>query len=256
MKHILCFTLCLYTLFASSQSNRLEGIIVFNNENLEGVNIRNISQNNSTISNAFGLFDIQVSLGDSLSISFLGMQDVTKIITNKEIESTIIKIVMYEKSIELKEVAVTKYSSINAVALGIIPEEMKDFSQYERRLALAGDFKPIHLLDLITKQKLQLDPIFNVINGRTKRMKLGISREKEENNFEFLATNYTEFASQEMKLKEKEIGLFFIYLVDSEQLENEIKNHQKEKFKFFLMEEWNTFNNTILENSTPENEKD
>ena len=222
--------------------------------NLEGVNIRNISQNNSTISNEFGLFDIKVSLGDSLSISYVGMQDLTKIITTKEMSTTIIKIVMYEKYIELKEVEVVKYESINAVSLGIIPKEMKTFSQYERRLATAGDFKPIHLLSLLGGS-LQVDPIINAISGRTKRMKQGVIREKKQNNFEFLETNYTDFVLNQMNLKEEEVGLFFSYLVENKDLEYRIKNHEKDKFSFFLMEEWNTFQNDISTKSNEQNKK-
>jgi hypothetical protein len=102
---------------------------------------------------------------------------------------------------------------------------------------------------------LEVDPILNAINGRTKRMKFAISLEKKQKNYEFLEINYTEFASEEMKLKEEEIGLFFTYILENERLEKMIKNHQKDQFRFFLMEEWNRFQKNIVKNISKPNEK-
>lgn len=241
MKYFLCFFCCFYSILLTSQTNQIEGFIVFDEEALQGVSIINQTKNTSTISNEIGFFEIKASLADTIYFSYLGMQEVTRYVTSKELEAELVKIKMYEKSFELKEVEVTKYSSVNAVALGIIPEEMKEFSQYERKLANAGDFKPIHLLDLITKGALPLDPIFNAINGRTKRMKHAINLEQKQEQYQFLETNYTEYAQVELNIKEEQVGLFFTYIVENEDLAYSIKNHEEDKFRFFLMEQWNTF---------------
>jgi hypothetical protein len=254
MNFLCCFLCCFHPIIIVAQVSELKGMVTFNEEVLEGVTIKNISKNEYTISNESGFFAINSNVGDSLVFSFIGIQDFNKIVIAEDFQSEILNIRLFEKSIALEEVEVIEYASINAVSLRLIPEEMKDFTQYERRLANAGDFKPIHLLSLLGGS-LEVDPILNAINGRTKRMKFAISLEKKQKNFEFLEINYTEFASEEMKLKEEEIGLFFTYLLENERLEKMVKNHQKDQFRFFLMEEWNRFQKNIVKNISKPNEK-
>jgi hypothetical protein len=254
MNFLCCFLCCFHTIIIVAQVSELKGMVTFNEEALEGVTIKNISKNEYTISSESGFFAINSNVGDSLAFSFIGIQDFNKIVIAEDFQSEILNIRLFEKSTVLEEVEVIEYASINAVSLGLIPEEMKDFTQYERRLANTGDFKPIHLLSLLGGS-LEVDPILNDINGRTKRMKFAISLEKKQKNYEFLEINYTEFASEEMKLKEEEIGLFFTYILENERLEKMIKNHQKDRFRFFLMEEWNRFQKNIVKNISKPNEK-
>jgi hypothetical protein len=49
---------------------------------------------------------------------------------------------------QLDEVVIRRYNNINAVSLGIIPNQ-KSYTPAERKLRTAGDFKPIMLLGLM-----------------------------------------------------------------------------------------------------------
>tara|TARA_R110002096_G_scaffold399011_1_gene595237 strand:+ start:222 stop:983 length:762 start_codon:yes stop_codon:yes gene_type:complete len=244
MRFVIWISLWFLPLCLFSQANKINGVITFNEDKLEGVVIMNVSKNENTISNEKGFFILKSSIGDTLLFSYLGMRNFKKNLFKKDFDVDTLRIEMTENSIELKGVEIIEYTNINAVSLGIIPEKMKDFSQYERRLATAGDFKPIHLLSILGGS-LELDPILNAINGRTKRMKYAIGLERKERNIAFLETNYTEFLSNDLKLKENEIGLLFTYLIENENLEKMITNHKKEKFSFFLIDEWHNFKKNI-----------
>lgn len=89
---------------------------------------------------------------------------------------------MTTKELELQEVVVNENTAITAENLGIIPKGQKKYTQAERQLATAGDFKPIMLLGLLGGS-MQLDPLINKINGRTKRLKANVEIEKEKKIF-------------------------------------------------------------------------
>ena len=87
---------------------------------------------------------------------------------NKHLTDTVRSI--FDQVNILDEVFIASNSEFNAVSLGILKKEIKPLTPYERQLYTAGDFKPVHLLSILTGS-LNVDPIINAITGRTKRLK-------------------------------------------------------------------------------------
>lgn len=217
----------------SQQVSKISGYVLFDSIPLEKVIVKNISRNNYTLTDNNGFFYINSKIGDTLTISYLGMKPVTKIIGNNEIMSSYERIYMEENSIKLKEIIIDNNPKINAVSLGIIPNERKKLSPNERKLKTAGDFKPIHLLSILGGQ-LKIDPILNAINGRTKQLKKNIQVEKKEKMLNYLRLNYHNYIVENLKLPNEEISQFYYYVIELEGTEENINSNNDLKIKFFL----------------------
>ncbi|MBU2995246.1 carboxypeptidase-like regulatory domain-containing protein [Cellulophaga baltica] len=230
-----------------SQVNTISAKVIYNDIVLESVTVKNLSSNENTISNNKGLFSLKAAIGDTLHFSYIGMKNLERIITQNDLKNDSLNIQMFEKTVVLEGVEVVEYSSVNSLSLGIISKEKKEFSQYERKLATAGDFKAIHLLSLLGG-KLAVDPIINKISGRTKRMKYAIELEKKENRITFLEENYSAYLLDKLKIENGELQLFYTHLIEDENIEKMIENYQHDKFAFFLINEWNSYaQNLIIE---------
>lgn len=141
---------------------------------------------------------------------------------------------------KLEEVFIKPKSEFNAVSLGIIKEEIKPLSTYERRLYTAGDFKPIHLLSILGGS-LAVDPIINAINGRTKKMKKYITFEKKENSLAFLEDYFLKYMTENLLIEDRIRGRFLTYLIEHETLQSLIDRKAMGELYFFIGDEWFKF---------------
>ena len=144
MRAILC--LLSYFVFCSiSAQDRIPvaGSIKTEKFPLENVHIRNISSQKATFSGNAGRFLLNMQTGDTLLLTYVGMQDLINFITPEELQQQPLLFEMLQKPEELEEVVLNRHSEINAVALGIIPKKIKTLTTNERRLRTAGDFKLI-----------------------------------------------------------------------------------------------------------------
>ena len=223
---------------ASAQdSNNLEGLVQNDSTPIEKVIIKNISNNRISTSDKKGIFNITTEIGDTLVLSHLGMKDLIVFINKSHLEEKPFIFNMTRNSIALDEVKLEKKSEINAVSLGIISEEIEELTPNERRLKTAGDFKWIHLLGLLGGH-LEIDPILNKINGRTKRLKHYIELDKKEANIDFLEKRFYDYMCNEANIPEDDIGGFLYYLADQESLQGLIDQKQEGQLKFFILEWW------------------
>lgn len=204
---------------------------------LESVSIRNVSSEKFTVSDVSGRFQLHMKTGDTIVLSHVGMQDLIRFISSKDIQQQPLLLKMQQQAEELKEVVVNEHSKINAVALGIIPKEIKTLSMNERRLKTAGDFKPIHLLGLLGGS-LQIDPILNAINGRTKRMKRNIGIEKQQRNIAFLEMHAMSYMKNEMQLTEAQAQLLIDYIITDDRLQTVLDLENEARLQFFLQDAW------------------
>ena len=166
--------LCLISLYSSAQERGLiQGTVRGQDGPLENVTAVNISSKRASITNRSGEFQLEARAGDTLVFSHVGMDDYIKFLDSSDVSTNSLDILMIDTFNELDEVNLTDVSEINAVSLGIIPEEIERLSVNERRLQTAGDFKPIHLLGLLGGS-LQVDPIVNYpTHGSADRLGFG-----------------------------------------------------------------------------------
>lgn len=239
VKKLISFILLM--LFCTLSSNAqervsLKGRVIGNNILLENVHARNITTGRFTITDPSGEFSIPAKVGDTLLFSYVGMADLVKFIDSTDVQKKVLQIRMTESTNELKEVTLNNVKEINAVSLGIIPKDIKVPTAYERRLQTAGDFKWIHLLGILGGN-LQIDPILNAINGRTKKIKQNILVEKKIQNIAFLE-GYTDYMSKDLKMSKEEIRTLISLTVEDPEIQLVIDSKNDNRVKFFLLDRW------------------
>ncbi len=218
---------------AYSQDETLaSGIVSFDNEPLTGVIIRNYDSNQNAATDAKGIFKIRAKVGDALYFYYVGMKDVSIMVTKSILESNSAQIKMQEYSTKIEEVVVDK-DKMDAVSMGILQQKAKSYTTNERRLKTAGDFKPIHLLGILGGG-LAIDPILNAINGKTKMLKNGIKYEKNSAVVEYLKTNFYDYIKNNLKIESDEEIMKFCYYIAEVQPSAEITKNKDIQTKFYL----------------------
>ena len=231
--------LTLLPLLSIAQERQLMEARVLNNERvLENVYIKNVTTGESALTNKNGTFLLQAQAGDTLVLSHVAMNDLIRILETDKFSD----FRMEERENELEEVSLSEVSEINAVSLGIIQKEIKPLTTNERRLKTAGDFKWIHLLGILGGS-LQIDPILNAINGRTKRLKRNIAIEKKEKNIAFLE-GYTDYMKNNMGLSEVDMRKLIALAVEEEDVQVVIDSGNDARIHFFLQDTWIKFSAT------------
>lgn len=231
---------CFFTLCTNAQERTmLDGRVLNNLSILENVYLKNISTGRSLITDMNGEFSLLTKLGDTLIFSHIGMKDHIEFVDAKDIENNNLIISMTNITNQLEEVNITDVSKINAVSLGIIPKEIRSYTQYERRLETAGDFKWIHLLGLLGGS-LEVDPILNAINGRTKQLKKNIKLERKIKNIGILE-GHRDFLQNAIGLSEKQIGRLIYLAAEEENVQEIIDSNNKGRIEIFLLETWLKF---------------
>ena len=227
-------------------SKEIQGQIFEQSTSVEGVNIINNTTQVTAVSDVNGLFSIAVKEGDVLVFSAVNLNPYKHRITNEDLKSNSLQIKMTVKEMELKEVIVNENSKITAENLGIIPEGQKKYTPAERKLATAGDFKPVHLLGLLGGS-MQIDPLINKINGRTKKMKELIEVEKKENNIIQLGYLFEDaYFIDYLKIPSEHINGFKFYLVENEEVASLVEVKDKTKLTFLMNEMALKYNEIIL----------
>lgn len=115
MRYIAVFLFLLLSnaIFAqvSDENTRVSGTISNDNTNLpiSNVNIINLNKVIGSVSNEKGYFEINVSVNDTLLLSYIGFQSLKIRVTNDWIKNKTTKIQMTEKAIALEEIIIQPY---------------------------------------------------------------------------------------------------------------------------------------------------
>lgn len=204
---------------------------------LENVLIKNISSEKFTVSDVSGRFLLKMAAGDTIVLSHVGMQDLIKFISEENLQQQPLLLKMLQHPEELREVEINGHPEINAVALGIIPKEIKTLTMNERRLKTAGDFKAKSLLSLLMGS-LPFDPILNAINGRTKRLKRNIGIEKQQRNIAFLEMHHMDYMRDEMQLTKAQAQRLIDFIIEDPALQAIVDSGNEARLQFFLQDAW------------------
>jgi hypothetical protein len=227
-------------------SKEILGQILVQSASVEGVNVLNSTTQAKTVSDVKGGFSIEVKEGDVLTFSAINMEFLQHQISSEDLNRASIQIKMKVKEVELKEVVVNENAHINAENLGIISKNQKKYTAAERKLATAGDFKPISLLGLLGGS-MAFDPVLNKINGKTKRLKKNIEVEKKEAGIEQL--NYLfedDYFVEYLKIPSEHIDGFKFYLVENDEIMLLLKDKEKSKLELSMNELALKYNEIIL----------
>lgn len=230
------FLLLAQSNFGQGVSKQLYGTISSLSTPIEGVNIVNSNTRETTISDAEGNFSIAVKEGQILVFSAVGLNPVKRRVTSEDLSLEKLIVEMTTKEEVLKEVIVNKNTAITAENLGIIPRDQKKYTQAERQLKTAGDFKPIMLLGLLGGS-MPIDPLINKISGRTRKLKKNVEVEKKEKNVAKLGYMFDEvYFIERLKIPKENINEFKFFAVENESFCMAMNTKNKTSTEFLLGE--------------------
>lgn len=164
MKNNFTFLLLFLIQFSFSQEKLIHGKIAADGNNVEGINIVNLVNEKSAVSDANGDFYILAKADDLLVFSAINFEYKRKIIEGSDLKLKVIDIKMTPKVGQLDEVVITEYKNINAVDLGILSAPAKVYTPAERKVRTATTGL--------------LDPLLNLMSGRTKNLKADVQTER------------------------------------------------------------------------------
>lgn len=204
-----------------SQEKMIHGKVTADGNNVEGINVVNLVNEKSAQTDANGDFYILAKAEDLLVLSAINMEYKRKIIEEKDLSSQIVQIQMIPKSTQLDEVEITEYKNINAVSLGILSKPAKVYTPAERKLRTATTGL--------------LDPLLNLMSGRTKRLKQDISVEKKEMLLSKMDYLYEEnFYTETLKINPDYIQAFKYFCVEDLKFATAVRAKNKTLATFLI----------------------
>lgn len=226
MKYLVAVLLSLFVAVGSAQvsglGKRVHGKVVDSVGGIQNVYVRNMSKGIFTITTRNGNFSLRADVTDTLRLTNMGYKDVVYILNESDFDKEGIRLQLQTATEELSEVVVSQ-DTISALSLGIIQKEIKPKTQTERELFTASHMVN-HWTDFLDRGILvPLDPLINVISGRTKKLKEHAALEQDASNANVLYERFYVYLTTTLKIPEEEIMLFCYYLTDQEKDEALLK---------------------------------
>lgn len=240
-----CFLACCTSTFA--QDSNLKLFVYQNNKAVENFGIANLDRR---IEGEFteGYHQIYAEVGDELFIASMEFKNFYKIVTSQDIKQGYIEVYFEEGVIALEEVVLEQ----KKLSYGTFTtNNPKTYTPAEARLKAATKLYYKDTLSTFPYAKpgvkLALDPLINMISGRTKRLKKELLAEKSSMIVEFLHSNYRRFILEDLKVPRDHYNLFCYYVSDKNKGIHKINNNRR--VEFLLRRLYLTF----LEQSSDEN---
>lgn len=196
--------------------------------NVEGVFVINLKSEHTVYTNEIGEFSIQASVGDTLVFSGLQFKRKEVVLCDEDFQNNVLNVHLVTLVHELREVVIRNYNNINAASLGIIPFNQKKYTPAERKYATAASYK---------MNPQGLDPVLNLISGRTAMLKKEMEVEKKESYMLLLEEMFTpEHFINTLKLPLAYIKGFEYYAVENKSFTKILDQKNKTTIEFLLGE--------------------
>ena len=146
---------------------------------------------------------------------------------------------MTAKITELEEVIVNKHPEINAVSLGISPKGIKHYTPAERKFATAASMK---------MNPMGLDPLLNLLSGRTKMLKKELEVEKKERLLVYIGALFDdEYYVNTLKIPANYIKGFQYYCIEKEEFAASLRSKNKTTIKLLIVTLAEKYNKIIAD---------
>lgn len=169
------FTLCVPALVFAQERKPLHGRVASGSMAAEGQLVVNLSAQREIRADSLGNFVLMAKPGDTIVAAIAKPQKVVLKETDFLQNPFLIEIPAYE----LDEVVINKYNNINSVALRIVPKGVATHTVAERRYKAVASLKPF-LNPEMTGGFVPLDPVYNLINGKSLAMRRALATERKE----------------------------------------------------------------------------
>lgn len=211
---------------------RIEGKVAADFSNLEGIYVVNTSSEKSTTTNSEGHFSIEAKVGEALLLSAMNFKEVKIVLSESDFSKKWLVVSMQPIVNELKEVIVGS-SSISAESLGIIPYGQKKYTPAERKIFTATS-------------GFGIDPILNLISGRTNMLKKELEIEKKEGYLIQLENLFQpDFYIHSMHIPQLHVKGFLYFLVENPKFISVLKTKNRTAIEFSMSELAVQFNEII-----------
>ena len=205
----------------NANTKEIPGQVFEESSSVENVNIINNTTQVTTVSDVDGMFSMKVKEGDVLVFSAINLEPLRYRITAEDLTSSLLRIKMKVKEIELKEVIVNENANITAENLGIIPHGQKKYTPAERKI--------------YTATSTSVDKLLNGISGRTAMLKKEAKVEKKEMLFRKMEYLFDEaYYTDRLKIPLEDIKGFQLYCVDNPEFAVSLDTKNKTMSMFLI----------------------
>ena len=230
-------------------------------DDVEGIHILNKNNNQNTVTNQRGAFEILASENDTLEVSGIMYDPIKIIVSGKHINDKYIAIRLDKRINLLDEVLVgkiltgsldsdisnSKTETLDLQKLGVPGYYGKQLTQAERRLADATGGKNFSVGGGIggVGVGFNLNPFLNRISGRTKKLTHHVVLDNQRTYIEKLKSQYSEQLFENQNLTEGQKNEFFYFCSDDEEFNSLIKQQNDALVLNFLLNKLESYNQII-----------
>ena len=217
----------------SSFSKKINGKIIANNNDLEGVYIINLKTQKSTSSERGGYFFITGSVGDTLMFSAIQFKGLKVKLKEEDFQKELLFVKLEPLVRILDAVKINEFKNINEFSLGIVSSSMKRYTPAERKLAVASGTDA----QFGTNTSFSIDPLLNWMSGRTAMLKKELEVEKKETLMDKINNWYEDnYFIHTLKIPEDYVKGFKYYIVQDAKFAECIKAKNRTMATFVMNE--------------------
>lgn len=233
--------ICMYGLVCNAQGRKLLKIKVYKNI-LEVTDVASIGNMNTKEEGKIEEHHmiLKVKAGDQLVVTAPDCELTNYEVTPEDILNHNIKIHLKTGVVVLDEVEVTHFNTPS-----LINDDVKKYTKGERKLKAASEGKYgkaiVKFLTLQDELKLPLDPLINVISGRTKRLKKELKIEQKQHLVTFINENYDEFIAANIVTNKEEVNAFIYYIVEQPDADAILNIKSRAKAAFFFLKYYEAY---------------
>lgn len=216
-----------------TERKKLIGKVSAPSQSLEGIYVFNLTSKKETVTKEGGYFVIESKIGDSLMFSSIEFKGKTVTVEKQDFEEDLYFVRLERMINQLDEVMVVKYKSLNAYDLGIIPKPAKVYTPAERRLRTASGLDA----QVGLNTSMSIDPLFNLLSGRTAMLEKGVEVEKKLRWIEQIENLYSEdYIVKKLKIPAAHFKGFQYFAVENKKFSDAIGKKDKSMARFLLGE--------------------
>lgn len=208
-------------------SKRLNGKVIANYNDLEGIYILNLKTEKAVLTERGGYFSITANVGDTLMFSAVQFKGLKVTLKENDFLKELFFVKLEPLVRVLNEVKINEYKNINEFSLGIVTSKMKIATPAERKLYTATSGGGI----------LPVDPILNWMSGRTAMLKKELEVEKKETLMNKIDGWYEEkYFTEILKIPEDYVKAFKYFIVQEAKFVEAMKSKNKTMATFIMNE--------------------
>lgn len=237
---------------SQAQTVVLSGNVIAEDD-VESIHILNKSNNQNTVTNQRGAFEILAGISDTLEVSGIMYDPIKIIVSAKHLNDKYIAVRLDKKINLLDEVIVgkiltgsldsdisnTETQTLDLQKLGVPGYYGPQLTQAESRLHDA-DSGPLY-----TGLGLNVHKLLNKVSGRTKKLKNHVVLDNQRTYIEKLKSQYSEQLFKNHALTEGQKNEFFYYCSDDAEFNTLIKQQNDALVLNFLLNKLETYNQII-----------